>query len=223
MRQSEASRRNESCRRRGHYGRRLLVGDCSAFRPIDADYAVRRLFTGTAESPTATWRAAELLGAKPMTADSRISAGDRWVNYYGPPETFSSVNLAQALAPEGLPDEFFKDRIVMVGGRAVLGTVGLGKDQFATPYSAAGHGFSTGLEIHANILLNLLRGEWLTRLSPRTETLFVIAFGLAARTARTLAPDACHACRDHSVTWCSRSWRTGASGTSASGAIGWCR
>jgi adenylate cyclase len=150
-----------------------------AFKPIDPDYAVRRLFTGTPELPTATWKAAELLGAKPVVAaDSRIAAADRWVNYYGPPETFAAVNLAQALAPDGVPNEFFKDRIVMIGGRAVLGTVGLGKDEFATPYSTAGHGFSTGLEIHANILLNLLRGEWLTRLSPRAETFFVIGFGL---------------------------------------------
>ena len=147
------------------------------FKPIDADYAVRRLFTGTADVPTATWKAAELLEAKPLV-DSRLGKTDRWVNYYGPPNTFAFVNFAQALAPEGVPNEFFRDRVVLVGGRAVLGTVGLGKDEFATPYSASGHGLSPGLEIHANILLNLLRGDWLTRLSPPTEMFLVVVFGL---------------------------------------------
>lgn len=35
-----------------------------AFKPVDGDYAVRQLFTGTGDIPTATWKAAEVLGAK---------------------------------------------------------------------------------------------------------------------------------------------------------------
>ena len=88
----------------------------------------------------------------------------RWINYYGPKNTFSSVNLAQALDPEGVPPGFFKDKIVMIGGRSAVGYLAAGRDEFGTPYSRGTHQFTPGLEVHANILLNLLRGEWLTRI-----------------------------------------------------------
>jgi adenylate cyclase len=144
------------------------------FRPLDPDYGVRQLFTGTSEVPTATWKSAELLSA-PVTRDGREGSPARWVNYYGPRNTFSSVNFAQALAPDGVPAGYFKDRIVFVGGRAAVGALGLGKDEFATPYTSSGHGFSTGLEIHATILRNLLRNEWLTRWPARSELALICA------------------------------------------------
>ena len=37
-----------------------------------------------------------------------------------------------------------------------------------------------GLEIHATVLLNLLRGDWLTRESLPSETWFIICVGLLA-------------------------------------------
>ena len=90
------------------------------FRPVDADYTVRQLFTGTSEIPTATWKAAELLGA-PVTRQPREAADQRWINYYGPKNTFSSVTFAQALDPEGLKPGYFKDKIVRVGARTAVG------------------------------------------------------------------------------------------------------
>jgi CHASE2 domain-containing sensor protein len=85
--------------------------------------------------PTATWRAAEALGAK-VTHETRDTVGSRWINYYGPPDSFSSVNMAQALDPDGIPPGYFKDRIVMVGPRSAVGYLGVGKDEFVTPYSS---------------------------------------------------------------------------------------
>ena len=132
-----------------------------AFKPVDADYAVRQLFPGTSDIPTGTWKAAEVLGAK-ATREPREARAQRWVNYYGPKNTFSSVNLAQALDPQGVPTGFFKDKIVMVGGRSAVSYLAAGRDEFATPYSRGTHQFTTGLEVHATVLLNLLHGEWLT-------------------------------------------------------------
>ncbi len=77
-----------------------------------------------------------------------------------------------------MPAGYFKDRIVLVGGRVTIGYLGLGKDEFKTPYALRGSGFSTGVEVHANILLNLLHGEWLTRLAPKRELLLVVVVGL---------------------------------------------
>ena len=148
-----------------------------AFRPVDPDYGVRQMYVGDADLPTATWRAAEVLGA-PATKISRENGPQRWINYYGPPGYFLSVSLAQVLQAEGLPAGYFKDKIVFVGGRAAAGNLGASRDDFATAYSRAAGQSSTGVEIHATILLNLLRGDWLTRLSATQETMLVLGLGL---------------------------------------------
>ena len=147
------------------------------FRPVDADYGVRQLCTGTEDVPSATWKAAEVLGAS-VTHGARDTL--RWLNYYGPRDSFASVNIAQALDPHGVAPGFFKDKIVLIGGRSAVSSLGLGRDEFATPYSLFGHAFSPGSEVHATVLLNLLRGEWLTRMSERWEIAIILIIGLAA-------------------------------------------
>jgi adenylate cyclase len=157
------------------------------FKPVDADYAVRQLYPGNSEIPTATWKAAEVLGA-PSTREPRDAKVQRWINYYGPRNTFSSINLAQALDPQGVPPGFFKDKIVMVGGRSAVGYLAASREEFGTPYSRGAHQFTLGLEIHATVLLNLLRGEWLTRLPESQETLIIVLAGLVAGLMASLRP-----------------------------------
>ena len=158
-----------------------------AFRPIDADYGVRQLFPGTSDIPSATWKAAEILDAK-ATREPRESAVQRWINYYGPANTFSSVNFAQALDPQGVPPGYFKNKIVMVGGRSAVGYLAKGQDEFGTPYSRGAHQFTSGLEVHATVLLNLLRGEWLTRTPEKWEAAILIIVGLIAGALAALRP-----------------------------------
>ena len=150
-----------------------------AFRPVDIDYAVRQMYFGTSRVPTATWKAAELLAA-PVTREPRDSPVVRWLNYYGPRDTFASVNIAQAIDPEGLPPGYFKDKIVMVGGRSAVGGIAVGRDEFATPYTRLNAQFSPGVEVHATILLNLLRSEWMTRMAQNWETILIVAAGILA-------------------------------------------
>src|SRR6266446_4455433 len=157
------------------------------FQPVDPDYGVRQLFSGVATFPSATWKAAEVLGAK-VTREERDPTARRWVNYYGPRNTFSSVNFAQALDPEGVPPGYFKDKIVLVGGRSAVGYLATRRDDFATPYSRSNRQFSPGLEVHATILLNLLRGEWLTRMPAKWETASVVLIGLLAAGLCALRP-----------------------------------
>jgi CHASE2 domain-containing sensor protein len=111
-----------------------------AFRPLDPDRGVRQIYTGTSDVPSATWRAAEILGA-PVTKAQRLQARARWINYYGPPghyndagsaATFLGVSFAQAIQPEGLPEGFFKNKLVLVGGRVSAGSLGDSLDEFAT-------------------------------------------------------------------------------------------
>lgn len=158
-----------------------------AFRPVDADYGVRQLYPGTSNVPSATWKAAEVLQA-PATRDPREAVVQRWINYYGPANTFSSVNLAQALDPEGVRPGYFKDKIVMIGGRSAVSYLAVGRDEFGTPYSRFTNQFTSGLEVHANILLNLLHGEWLTRLPEKWEIIFLIIVGLVAGGLAVLRP-----------------------------------
>ena len=157
------------------------------FKPVDADYAVRQLFPGTSEIPSGTWKAAEVLGAK-ATREPREAAVQRWINYYGPKNTFSSVNFAQALDPQGVPPGFFKDKIVMIGARSAVGYLAASRDEFGTPYSRGAHQFTSGLEVHATVLLNLLRGEWLTRIPEKWEGAMVILVGLLAGALAALRP-----------------------------------
>ncbi|MGZ5021203.1 MAG: CHASE2 domain-containing protein, partial [Chthoniobacterales bacterium] len=105
-----------------------------AFRPLDADYGVREIFFGPSVVPSATWKAAEVLDAS-VTKQSRESLGRRWLNYYGPRDTFTSVSIAQALQPGDLPGGYFHDKIVLVGGRSTIGYLGTSRDEFASPYT----------------------------------------------------------------------------------------
>jgi adenylate cyclase len=98
------------------------------------------------------------------------------------------VNIAQALDPNGIPPGYFKDRIVMIGPRSAVGYLGLGKDEFATPYSRWNRQFSPGLEVHATILLNLLRNEWLTRMAPNQEAALIVFIGVLAGSLAFLRP-----------------------------------
>lgn len=158
-----------------------------AFDPVDPDYGVREIFFGTSLIPSATWKAAQVLGAS-ITRESRETAVKHWVNYYGPRDTFPSINFGQALDPEGLPPGYFKDKIVLIGGRSAVSSLTAGRDEFATPYSTSNHQFSPGLEIHATILLNLLRGEWLTRMSENWESILVVVTGLLVAGLCVLRP-----------------------------------
>ncbi len=157
------------------------------FRPVDPDAGIRRMYLGTSDLPTATWRAAALLEAK-AAAGERESAAARWIKYYGPPGGFSTVSLAQVILPDGLPAGYFKNKIVFVGGRNAAGNVGAGRDEFATAYTRTAGQLSPGVEIHATILLNLLRSEWLTSLSAQRQTLLVLGVGIALGFLALLRP-----------------------------------
>src|SRR5262249_11288312 len=104
----------------------------------------------------------------------------RWLNYYGPPQNLLGVNLDQALADKALPADYFRSKVVIVGGRPDPGLVGTQQDEFSNPFTRL-WGFRTpGAAIHAFSLLNLLRDDWLRRLDVKTEICIVVAWGIAA-------------------------------------------
>jgi adenylate cyclase len=183
--------------------------------PLDPDYGVRRIYFGNSVRPTATWEAAKFLGAT-ITRENRDMLEPHWVNYYGPRGSFHAVSIAQALTPNGVPPDYFRDKIVLIGGQYAIGGAMVGRDEFTTPYSRSNRQFTPGTEIHATILLNLLRGDWLTRMAVNQETALIVFVGLFAGGLAFLRPIpatllaviisigmACYAC---ALVWHQRIW-----------------
>lgn len=145
---------------------------------IDPDFGVRELCNGSAEVASASWVAAEKMGAA-ITQQREKRLQKRWLNYYGPSGTLPTVSFHQALYDDGVPPNYFKGKVVFIGGHPATGGLNLGRDEFANPYSRWGRLFSPGLEIHATEFLNLTRGNWLERLSTPVEIACLVLCGLA--------------------------------------------
>jgi len=80
--------------------------------------------------------------------------GEALINYHGPAYTYPHKSMAEVL--EGIiPPEFFRGKIVLIGATAT----GIG-DIKSTPYSGTDY---PGIEIHANVIDNLLHGNFLQR------------------------------------------------------------
>jgi len=153
----------------------------------DSDLTVRGHHPGTKEFPSLAWRAAVLAGA-PITNSAVEWMTERWIRYYGTSGTIATLSYHAALER---PDGYFKDKIVFIGGKPpILGPDEL-SDLFRTPYTRWGRGLTSGVEIHATIFLNLLRGDWLTRMSAGIEFLLVVLagfiFGYGLNLVRPLA------------------------------------
>jgi adenylate cyclase len=139
------------------------------------DFVVRRLYTGSEMFPSVSWVSASLLNGA-ISPPGVYRAAPRWINYYGPPFNLLAVNLDRALSNQGLPPDYFRDKIVIVGARPEAGLAGAQRDQFGTPYGIT----CSGAAIHAFSLLNLLHGDWLRRFRPLAETVLVLVWGIAA-------------------------------------------
>jgi adenylate cyclase len=140
---------------------------------LDEDHVVRRIDSGTDDYPSASWVAASLLGAE-VTRSPQKRLQARWLNFPGSPHEFRAVSFDQAVyTPQG----YFHEKIVVVGARPEVGVQGDQPEAFRNPYSTFNRPLATGAAIHATSLLNLVRGDWLTRLSLRNELAIIIIWG----------------------------------------------
>jgi adenylate cyclase len=140
------------------------------------------------------WSTAALVKA-PVTEVAKeadlaaAETAERWINYYGPAGRIASRPIADVLKPFAtqapIPDAFFRDRIVLIGSATLTKLSGERKDAFVSPFaalsdSASRDQFIPGVEVHATVLLNLIRGDWLRRLNLRWELLLILLTGLLA-------------------------------------------
>jgi two-component system, cell cycle sensor histidine kinase and response regulator CckA len=149
----------------------------------DHDFVVRRHYHTDQRGsyPSLTWKAATLLGAlKPGGEADPLR--ERWIKYYGGPETMRSVSYRHALSAGMLRPGFFRDKIVFVGARPMTGFYNERRDELRSPYSVTGLDFQfmPAVEFHAVQLLNLLRQDWLQRLPPVWEYAIMALVALAA-------------------------------------------
>ncbi len=145
----------------------------------DDRFTVRELIAGTRDEASLTWKTAQKLGA-PLDEASRFD--DRWINYTGPHDAIPSVSATNVL--DGVDAAFFRGKIVVIGGKPGIVSPKLGEDLFNTPFHRMDRRGNvpqmSGVEVQANILVNLLRGDWLTRSGSSADLLFVLFIGLAA-------------------------------------------
>jgi adenylate cyclase len=164
----------------------VVAGVGSAEVVPGRDLVVRQ-HTPEAELPSLAWAAAETVGA--LATSEPFSRHTRWVNYYGPPNWLPSMSYVDALRSDASGDAFFRDKIVFVGARLMTKFAGERKDEYRNPFShwisrslaeERGGLFISGVEIQATMFLNLLRGDWLERMSPGGERALLILAGLLA-------------------------------------------
>jgi adenylate cyclase len=153
----------------------------------DADLVVRQ-HTPRGDSPISSlsWAAAEFCGAA-VTKQENLEGVPRWINYYGQALFIPSRSYHEALDPSLTPDSTFSNKVVFVGAHTMTKYAGERKDEYRNPYSfwlsqamlrKQRALFCPGVEIQATAFLNLLRGDWLRRMTWSTETALLLGLGI---------------------------------------------
>jgi len=143
----------------------------------DADFVVRMMpsFVDSFGREIARLARGTDSGTEPMSA-----AGRSLIRYEGPHGTFPTVHYYQALLPGMLPAGFFKDKIVLIGldVHASPELTRKQADLYNSPFLDAEGGVMPGVEIHANIVSNLMQGRALAPASQALNTMVAGAFVL---------------------------------------------
>jgi adenylate cyclase len=162
--------------------------------PVDPDGVIRQvrpfISTPFGDKPSLSEIVRQLErgdGNEPSTAPALL-------NYYGRAETFPGYSFSGAVLDRSIPDQAFRDKIVIVGSRQNAGLARSGKDNFATPYTPVPieemvegkktkvQKLTAGMEIQATAIANLLEDRCIvTMRRDREPYLFAVsAFALAA-------------------------------------------
>lgn len=155
----------------------------------DTDFLVRKHHHQGQINPlitSMTWEAALWSGATHLENEASPifkEVQEAWVNYYGPPLTLPKISYHQVIQPDGAPEGFFKDKVVFIGANIRTLNVNERKDEFRNPYADFLYvkqleQFMPGVEVHATILLNLIRGDWLRRVPLGTQGIVFTLSGL---------------------------------------------
>jgi adenylate cyclase len=174
-----------------YFERRMMVEPIPALKqhvrtgivsiPLDRDYVVRRMPHRAA--PEGLFAEALVAAAGRLVA---TTPEDAYISYGSPPNSYLTVSYYQALESDRyLPKGIFKGKIVIVG-RTTVATVESEKgvsDYFATPFlllASAKNCLMSGIEVHANIVHDILAGEFVTRMGSAERATLVLLIGALA-------------------------------------------
>ncbi len=162
-----------------------LQGTADVGNPIintDGDGVVRRVRLLTPGLPSFALQVWQRFMETTPHGQPQIPAKTTLINYQGPTRTFKTVSYYQALDYQRmLPAGFFTDKIVLVGWSLQGGAPEphrLGGDLFLTPFSWVTEGFFPGVEIHATIIDNLIKNNFIQKLDPLLSNLLLLALAL---------------------------------------------
>jgi adenylate cyclase len=138
------------------------------------DVQALRLYLGLPNQQTILWYARNGVASVEFGPRLIVHPDDvsrLMVNFHGPARTYPYVSFAEA-AQKKFPPGTFKDKIVLVGASAT----GIG-DLRVTPFGGLDF---PGVEIHANLIDNILNRQFLNRRGKAalTDILFIVLFGI---------------------------------------------
>jgi adenylate cyclase len=151
---------------------------------LDRDGVVRRFYKPPGDEKFFSQQVADV-----YTKKLRKIPSNSLISYAGPPGTFDTISYYQALDPAAyLPEDFFRGKIVLVG-KTVEANPDPEKppaDYFATPYFFYSRGsLMSGVEIHANMVNDIIRGTFATRAGAFPRSLLFLSAGLIAALLQT--------------------------------------
>lgn len=110
----------------------------------------------------------------------------RFLNFYGPPGSFTTFPLYDLLRGESIEPGLFQDKVVFVGYGENLHPE---KTQgFYTPFSRGPNDTMSPAEIAATAFANLLQNNWLKPLRPGHQFLLLAGWALVLATIAALLP-----------------------------------
>lgn len=156
----------------------------------DSDFQVRRHreFHPNDQVYPLSWVVADLMDAS-VTRQEGAWMAEYWINYYGPPrEVIPNFSYWRLFDTNYFKPGYFKDKVVFVGASLLTGYSGQRKDSYKSPYPrkfrAQGEGGTyenaepiPGVEVQATMFLNLMRGDWLTRVNNSSQFWLIIWVG----------------------------------------------
>jgi len=138
------------------------------------DVQALRLYLGLPNQQTILWYSRNGVASVEFGPKSIVHPDDvsrLMVNFHGPARTYPYVSFAEG-AQKKFPLGTFKDKIVLVGASAT----GIG-DLRVTPFGGLDF---PGVEIHANLIDNILNRQFLNRRGKEalTDLFFILLFGI---------------------------------------------
>ena len=106
--------------------------------------------------------------------------GPGLIKFVGPARSIDTLSYSQVLDDEHpVPAERIRGRIVLVGRQLQASPVPLAQaDLFPTPFFESTGTYTSGVEIHANILSNLLSGQWVGEISTKARLITCLGYFL---------------------------------------------